>query len=110
LDLIEEIPDPSPPATRTTRAQILEFARKCVTEDRNSSYGEPDDNFKVIAAYWDVFLGNRKPGALRAEEVAQMMVLLKNARLQAKSDDVDGWVDMAGYAACGGEVAGIISR
>jgi len=101
LDLVEEVS----PETRTTRMQILEFARKGVTEDRNNRYGEPEDNFKTIAAYWDVFLGNRKPGALRAEEVARMMVLLKNARLHAKSDDIDGWVDMAGYAACGGEVA-----
>ena len=107
LNLVEEIPAPDAEESPiTTRTHILESARKCVSGDRNIQYGSPEDNFKIIAAYWDVFLGNRKPGALRAEEVAQMMVLLKTARLQANPTDLDGWVDIAGYAACGGEVAG----
>jgi hypothetical protein len=106
LNLVEEVPAPVLPENKTTRAQILELARKCVAEDRNNVYGEPKDNFSIVAAYWDIFLASRKSGALRAEEVAQMMVLFKNARLQAKANDIDGWVDMAGYAACGGEVAG----
>ena len=100
-----EVAVPITESQRVTRTQILEFARKCIEEDRNQKYGAPEDNFKAVAAYWDVFLANRKSGSLRPEEVAQMMVLFKNARLQADPKDLDSWVDMAGYAACGGEAA-----
>ena len=39
-----------------TRAEILESAKKCVCEDRNGQYGEPEDSFKNIAGYWEIYL------------------------------------------------------
>ena len=39
-----------------------------------------------------------------AHDVAAMMILLKVARLATSPDKWDNWVDIAGYAALGGEV------
>ena len=41
---------------------------------------------------------------LRPQDVAVMMMLLKIARIGTGADKEDNWVDIAGYAACGGEV------
>ena len=32
-----------------TRAEILDSAKKCVSEDRNGQYSEPEDRLKYIA-------------------------------------------------------------
>ena len=34
------------------RSEILETAAKIVTGGKNKQYGEPEDNFAVIAEYW----------------------------------------------------------
>ncbi len=38
-----------------------------------------------------------------AEDVAVMMILMKIARIKG-GGSLDCWVDIAGYAACGGEL------
>jgi hypothetical protein len=38
-------------------------------------------------------------------DVAMMMALLKIARIQSGTATEDSFVDLAGYAACGGEIA-----
>lgn len=84
-----------------TRAELLQEAARCVTGEREAQYGGPEDSFAAIAAYWSVFLGRSvSPG-----DVAQMMCLLKLARLKgAAGKHQDSWVDLAGYAACGCEI------
>ena len=43
--------------------------------------------------------------ALRtASDVANMMILLKIARGAIGKPKADNWIDIAGYAACGGEL------
>lgn len=84
-----------------TRAAILDAARDCITRDRNSAYGEPEDGFALIAAHWSAHLGV----PITPADVAVMMCLLKLARLKANPAHRDSWVDVAGYAACGGEIA-----
>ena len=42
---------------------------------------------------------------IRDRDVATMMVLLKIARTQAGSHNVDDYVDACGYAAIAGEIA-----
>lgn len=45
--------------------------------------------------------------ALRtASDVANMMILLKIARGANGKPKEDNWIDIAGYAACGGELQG----
>ena len=81
------------------RREILSDAAVCVCSDRNRMYGEPEDNFDVIAAMWSAYLGMPVTGA----DVAAMMILFKVARIAtAEKPSRDSYVDIAGYAACGG--------
>lgn len=81
------------------RREILTDAAVCVCSDRNLMYGEPEDNFDVIAAMWSAYLGMPVTGA----DVAAMMILFKVARIAtAEKPSRDSYVDIAGYAACGG--------
>lgn len=83
-----------------TRAEILEEARKCVCGDREEDYGSPENNFRTIADLWTVYLGT----PVTPKEAAIMMALLKIARIKAGTK-TDNFVDLAGYAACAGEIA-----
>ena len=88
------------------REEILEAARKCVCGEREEDYGSPEDNFQVIADLWGAYL--RGYGydidELQPWNVAAMMALLKIARLASGRGTADSWIDLAGYAACGGEI------
>lgn len=85
----------------TTRADILDAARDCVTRDRAATHGRPEDTFALIAAYWSAHLGV----PVSAVDVAVMMSLLKIARIGANPGHLDNLIDGAGYLACGGELA-----
>lgn len=74
---------------------------QAVCVDRNQQYGEPEDNFEVIARYWSTYLKM----SVSAEDVANMMMLFKIARNTTGKSKADNWIDVAGYAACGGEIA-----
>ena len=91
-----------------TRQEILEKAKACVCGEREQDYGSPEDSFAAIADHWSVYLhriGYLLPHQeLTPEDVALMMILLKVAR-QTGRGKVDNWIDIAGYAACGGEIA-----
>ena len=84
-----------------TRESILNRAIECVCGEREQDYGSPEDNFNRIATYWSTHLGME----ITAEDVAVMMALLKIARIGTGTATDDSWVDLAGYAACGGEIA-----
>ena len=83
------------------RQEILEAATKCVCGEREQDYGSPEDNFNRIATYWSTHLGME----ITAEDVAVMMALLKIARIGTGRATEDSFVDLAGYAACGCEIA-----
>lgn len=87
------------------RKGILEAASKAVhAEDMDHDYGKPEDNFENIAKLWNTYMEAKDCyPELEARDVAAMMILLKVARV-ATSEKVDHWVDIAGYAACGGEI------
>ena len=91
------------------KKELLEQAIKAVG-DRGLNYGKPEDNFDRIARLWNAHLINtgivRDPSEalLSAADVAMMCALLKVARLQHTPDHMDSWIDLAGYAACGGEI------
>lgn len=92
-----------------TRHELLQAANNIVTADRNEQYGEPEDNFENIARLWSAYLNGsvtHEPECLGAEDVAIMMILFKVARLiDSNYNSMDSWVDIIGYAACGGEIA-----
>lgn len=92
--------------TSSIRQDILEEAVKCVMKDRNAIHGSPEDNFNTIADYWNTYLFPLGVGRrIIAQDVAAMMILMKMARLHTSPEHKDHWVDIAGYAACGGEIA-----
>lgn len=84
-----------------TRSDILQKAEKCVCGQREQDYGSPEDNFQIIADLWTAYKGV----SFNAEDVAMMMALLKIARIKSGTATEDSFVDLAGYAACGGEIA-----
>lgn len=83
------------------RSECLDKAKEIVNGARQKNYGKPEKNFKQIAIYWSIYLDHD----VSATDVALMMVLMKLARLQNKPDHDDSWVDIAGYAANGAELA-----
>ena len=94
-----------------TRAEILDEAKRCVCGEREQDYGSPEDNFETIALFWAVYLRAAYPelktvltiDKIKPKDVASMMGLLKLARIAAGSKP-DSYVDLAGYAACAGEI------
>lgn len=88
-----------------TRADILKAAERCVCTDRNQQYGEPEDNFRIIAALWNVYLfGRGAKTQLNPADVGAMMALFKLGRIATGGNKADNFVDLAGYAACAGEI------
>ena len=89
-----------------TRSEILETANKCVCGDREQDYGSPEKNFEVIANLWADY--SQACGVeidfLEPKDVAAMLALLKIARIASGHAKEDNWIDLAGYAACGGEL------
>jgi hypothetical protein len=85
----------------TTRREVLDTAAVIVEGDRDEKYGTPEDSFTKIAWLWSAYMGF----AFAPHDVAAMMMLLKIARIANNAEHVDNWVDIAGYAACGGEIA-----
>lgn len=62
---------------RLTRAEVLHRAEQCVCGEREQDYGTPEDNFETIA------------------------------RIAGGAGTRDSFIDLAGYAACGGECADV---
>jgi hypothetical protein len=83
-----------------TREDILDKAKECVCGKREQDYGSPESNFQLIADLWSVYLGID----ISPVDVAMCMTLLKTARIKNGGGTGDSFVDIAGYAACAGEI------
>lgn len=83
------------------RKEILNKATEMVCGHREQDYGTPEDNFGIIAKLWSVYSGH----IFNTVDVAMMMALLKIARIKSGTMTDDSFIDLAGYAACGGEIA-----
>lgn len=107
---ISEESEPCKNAEPWTRQRVLKEAKKCVCGQREQDYGTPEDSFRLIAQLWESYIRERMVGVtdvcVNPEDVAIMMAMLKIARLAYNPEHMDSWVDLAGYAACGGEIAG----
>lgn len=93
---------PKPPEYKSKRQQILESAMVQVTGKREIDYGTPENNFETIAKLWSIYLDGDI--SISARDVAIMMALLKIARIKGKNATEDSFIDLAGYAACAGEI------
>ena len=88
------------------REELLAAAKTCVCGQREQDYGTPEDNFRTIANLWAAYLlAKPEPVDILPADVAAMMALLKIARISVAPSHADSWIDLAGYAACGAEIA-----
>ena len=87
---------------RMVRKDILNEAIHYVCGQHEEDYGNPEDNFNQISKLWNAYLGDN---VTDAHDVAMMMALLKIARIRTGRRKADSYIDLAGYAACGGEIA-----
>lgn len=111
-EVVEDIKEPKTEEKEhsMTRKEILAAAEACVCGQREEDYGSPEDNFRAIAELWQAYIKACcvGPGVhvdMCPEDVASLMALMKIARI-ASGWTNDCWIDLAGYAACGGELAG----
>jgi len=84
----------------SVREVVLDTAKGYVLKDRNQAYDTPERNFEMIAELWMAYTGQ----TFTPHDVAVMMILVKVSRISTSPVKLDHWVDIAGYAACGGEV------
>ena len=85
-----------------TLDEILDKAADLITASRDEMYGDPRTNHQRIADLWSVILGVE----VDADEVILCMIAVKMSRLIKTPEHEDSWVDIAGYAALGGEITG----
>jgi hypothetical protein len=88
------------------RAELLAEAERIISNDRNKSYGEPDEDFQRIAGIasamgFRIDAGGGEIRELRGSDVATFMIALKLSRLMWSPGHRDSWLDIAGYAGCG---------
>ena len=79
---------------------MLKAVENIVCKDRDAQYGHPENNFKLIADLWSIWLSSQ----VTAHDVAMMMALLKIARIKTGKPKEDNYIDLAGYTACGCEI------
>lgn len=91
------------------RTECLETAKTIVNGARQENYGSPESNFRNIAELWTTYFNTAKNTEdwydITPTDVANMMILMKMARLMNKADHEDSWVDICGYAANGCELS-----
>lgn len=109
-----------------TATEICAEAAKLVGGDRSVSHGDKTVNFQNTADAWNALLRakvrqsmTQSPAGydekakqhmalvptLTALDVANMLEAFKIARRYSGTHNIDDYVDGAGYAGCGGEIA-----
>ena len=82
------------------RKEILNKAEECVCTSRQNDYGPAEDNFSTIAAMWSAYSGHE----YTAHDVGIYLALMKIGRIASGNVKEDNYIDLAGYAACAGEI------
>ena len=88
--------------SRQRRIDILDLAKGVIVNDRNKTYGEPENIFPLIAEYWSTYLRESLHDSdiyIADTDVAVMMALMKIARIMKSPDLIDSYVDAIGYLA-----------
>lgn len=92
------------------RGSILRKALDVINGERQDSYGNPEDSFKLIGRYWTNYLVANElmvddgELAIQPREVAEMMMLFKIARMSGQKPCEDNYTDLAGYAGIAGDM------
>lgn len=92
---------------RPERERLLEEARRAISGDRQRDYGPPTPSFDRIGKLWAAILGVEE---VTAEQYAMCMIAVKLGRLVESPNHRDSWMDIAGYAGLGAEVAATEGR
>ena len=92
------------------RKSILEEAARIISGERDTQYGGPEDSFGMIASLWEPYIREKCVSDfgevfINPDDVGILMALLKIARIATGQPKADNFVDLAGYAACAGEIA-----
>jgi hypothetical protein len=80
--------------------EILLTATDTISQ-RGLTYGHPADNLEHTAMLLSAYL--QMP--IHDYQVAGIMMLVKLARTNQSAEQIDTWIDMASYAALGGQLA-----
>lgn len=83
------------------RKTVLDGAAAAVLRDRQATHGAPENSFPAIASMWATIFGV----PVQPWQVPLALAALKIVRANTTPTHADNWVDLAGYAACGGELA-----
>jgi len=86
------------------REAVLNTAKRIISEDRQTTYGDAKDSFQSIADLWGAYMG----GTYTAHNVAIMMLLMKVARTTESTTHDDNYIDIAGYAALASELGEVV--
>lgn len=81
-------------------SEILLTATDTISQ-RGLAYGHPKDNLQHTAMLLSAYLQT----PIHDYQVAGIMVLVKLARTEQSAHQIDTWIDLASYAAIGGELA-----
>lgn len=85
---------------------ILQEASELINGQRAKDYGPASENFQRIADLFAAYLGDTDTDDLDTYDVANMMILVKLARLKSAGYHRDSYADIAGYAALAEKIHG----
>lgn len=95
MNMLQERPD-------LKKHNVMTEAQDIIYGDREQTYGAPDLNLESIAQLWTVYVQRKavaqRTTMLNVDDVCQMMILLKTARLINNPSHHDSLVDQVGYA------------
>ncbi len=86
------------------RKDLLKEVEKCVCAERQNTYGDAEDNFEVIAKLVTIMLQGKLVEKITALDIAKINACIKMARIITSPEHLDNWIDLAGYAVCGGGI------
>jgi hypothetical protein len=78
---------------------ILQEASELINGERAKNYGPARENFQKIADLFAAYLGDTDTDDLGPYDVANLMILVKLARIKNAGYHRDSYADIAGYAA-----------
>lgn len=88
------------------KIEFLDEVKDIVTE-REGQHGKPAKTHGVIAELWSIYLSEKIGISVKIDgaDVAMMQIEAKIGRfISGQSDHMDTVLDIAGYAACAGEI------
>ena len=83
---------------------VLERAISLIHGQRAKDYGDAQSSFQRMADLVNPIV-KKADGNLSASDMALVMIQVKIARLQESPNHADSWIDIAGYAGLGAQLA-----